>query len=444
MKADVEFSERKSAPRGGTARSGAASGDKPGEPALVTALFSRRMAEPLAKAAVRLGMSADAVTVTGGLCWVLSLAVAPAAGLASWDRPSLASGLWALAAVFWCIGYELDVVDGSVARMTRSSSRAGFFLDAVFHALFKPYFLASIGIGLAFASAGADECGSGRGFLAFLALALLSIPANGAATTFGAEIALCEDVALGRLRPDGAANPALWLGSAEVAGSAASKRTSWRRAVATLVRETFSYYLQAPFFALPVVADLVLAGRWSGMNQFVRFFGSMPFTALCFVALALALAVRIPVRWVRDSRRLGRRVSLFRTSPIHMRYARHSLARLFFPALAVAAGLGLWLCWVCRAPASMSPWAGFFLVLAPFLVGGPAFGAEKATAAHVLCEEVGKGRLKPGPLADSLFCAFFDKSHLRRRTVGSALRRMNPVARVRDARSAFLSPFQPH
>ena len=38
---------------------------KPDEPALVTALFSRRLAEPFARLAVRLGISADAVMGKG-------------------------------------------------------------------------------------------------------------------------------------------------------------------------------------------------------------------------------------------------------------------------------------------------------------------------------------------------------------------------------------------
>ena len=104
---------------------------KPDEPALVTALFSRRLAEPFARLAVRLGISADAVTVAGGLCWMASLPLAPLAG---WMG---SPGLWAACATLWCLGYWLDVVDGSVARLTGTSSRAGFFLDCVFHLLFK-------------------------------------------------------------------------------------------------------------------------------------------------------------------------------------------------------------------------------------------------------------------------------------------------------------------
>ena len=53
---------------------------KPDEPALVTELFSRRLAEPFARLAVRLGISADAITVAGGLCWMISLPLAPLAG----------------------------------------------------------------------------------------------------------------------------------------------------------------------------------------------------------------------------------------------------------------------------------------------------------------------------------------------------------------------------
>ena len=435
---------------------------KPDEPALVTALFSRRLAEPFARLAVRLGISADAVTVAGGLCWMLSLPLAPLAG---WLR---SPWLWAACAALWCLGYWLDVVDGSVARLTGTSSRAGFFLDCVFHLLFKPAFLFSVGLGVLIGSN--DPLGLSGAVLA--ALAVLSLPANGAAPTSAAELALCEEVALGRLRPDGAASPALWLGAADVAAPAAEKRRTTLRAAKTLAQETLSYYLQAPFFALLVCADLALRAvadafyAHSSLAVFVCKW-EMPCTAFGFAVLSLVLYLRIPLRLARESRRLGR--------PTRAGRAGRVLARL--GALATALGAVALLLWPYAAPrlpndrrflplffglffapvaflllgaglraaaARATRRAGlpvhnryllraFDLLLAPAVVGAfavflagnydYAFGflfsfapdwpsmlllalaplaavacrpVASETLAHVLCQETGKGRLRPG------------------------------------------------
>ena len=435
---------------------------KPDEPALVTALFSRRLAEPFARLAVRLGISADAVTVAGGLCWMASLPLAPLAG---WMG---SPGLWAACAALWCLGYWLDVVDGSVARLTGTSSRAGFFLDCVFHLLFKPVFLFSVGLGVLIGSN--DPLGLSGAVLA--ALAVLSLPANGAAPTSAAELALCEEVALGRLRPDGAASPALWLGAADVAAPAAEKRRTPLRAAKTLAQETLSYYLQAPFFALLVCADLALRAVTDAFyaHSFLAVFvckWEMPCTAFGFAVLSLVLYLRIPLRLDRESRRLGR--------PTRAGRAGRVLARL--GALATALGAVALLLWPYAAPrlpndrrflplffglffapvAFLLLGAGlraatvratrraglpvhnryllraFDLLLAPAVVGAfavflagnydYAFGflfsfapdwppmlllalaplaavacrpVASETLAHVLCQETGKGRLRPG------------------------------------------------
>jgi len=440
---------------------------KPDEPALVTALFSRRLAEPFARLAVRLGISADAVTVAGGLCWMVSLPLAPLAG---WLR---SPWLWAACAALWCLGYWLDVVDGSVARLTGTSSRAGFFLDCVFHLLFKPAFLFSVGLGVLIGSN--DPLGLSGAVLA--ALAVLSLPANGAAATSAAELALCEEVALGRLRPDGAARPALWLGAADVADTAAVKRRTPLRAAKTLAQETLSYYLQAPFFALLVCADLVLHLAVRGTVVCDRgplvdaaYSWQMPCTAFGFAALSLLLFLRIPLRLVRESRRLGR--------PTRAGRAGRVLARL--SALSTALGAAALLLWPWAAPRipNERSWLPLFfglffapvaflllgaglragavratrraglpvhnryllrafdLLLAPAVVGAfavflagnydYAFGflfsfapdwplmlllalaplaavacrpVASETLAHVLCQETGKGRLRPGDAA---------------------------------------------
>ena len=435
---------------------------KPDEPALVTALFSRRLAEPFARLAVRLGISADAVTVAGGLCWMLSLPLAPLAGCLR------SPGLWAACAALWCLGYWLDVVDGSVARLSGTSSRAGFFLDCVFHLLFKPAFLFSVGLGILIGSN--DSLGLSGAVLA--ALAVLSLPANGAAATSAAELALCEEVALGRLRPDGAARPALWLGAADVADTAAEKRRTPLRAAKTLAQETLSYYLQAPFFALLVCADLALRSvvdafyAHSSLAVFVCKW-EMPCTAFGFAALSFVLFLRIPLRLARESRRLGRpmragragrvlaRLSALSTAlgaaalllwpwaapriPNDRRFLLLFFALFFAPVAFLLLGAGLRAAAVRATRRAGLPIHGryllraFDLLLAPTTVGAfavflagnydYAFGfffslaphwpialllclaplaavacrpVASETLAHVLCQETGKGRLRPG------------------------------------------------
>ena len=431
---------------------------KPDEPALVTALFSRRLAEPFSRLAVRLGVSADAITVAGGLCWMASLPLAPLAGWMSSPR------LWAACAALWCLGYWLDVVDGSVARLAGTSSRAGFFLDCVFHLLFKPAFLFSVGLGVAL---GCD----GPLAAALVALAALALPANGAAATSAAELALCEEVALGRLRPDGPARPALWLGAADVAAPAAEKRRTPLRAARTLAQETLSYYLQAPFFALLVCADAVFHAAVRGTVVCdctplvdAALSWRMPITGAGFALLSLALFLRVPLRLVRESRRLGRptragragralaRLSAlcaalgaaglaawpaaaeseaaFRAScdrlpflvlyfappallllgaalralaaratrragtPVHNRYLLRAFDLLLAPtvvgalALRLASEAGS----VCSGP--LQPFL-VVLVLAP-LAAVACRPVASETLAHVLCQETGKGRLRPG------------------------------------------------
>ena len=172
------------------------SSEKPDEPALVTAMFSRRLAEPFARLCVRLGIPANAVTVAGGACWIVSLALPPLAGFA---LPKEAAGglgpaawLWLAAAALWCLGYFLDVVDGSVARLTGTGSTAGFFLDYVFHVLFKPAFLFSVGLGLlpVFTWVFVGTEGMPWLGLAFFLVLVLSVPANGSQASHAAELAL--------------------------------------------------------------------------------------------------------------------------------------------------------------------------------------------------------------------------------------------------------------
>lgn len=270
---------------------------KPDERALVTALFARRLAHPLVVAADALGLSANAVTVLGGLCWMVSLPLAVFAGRAG-SLP-----LWFACGALWNAGYLLDVADGSLARLHGASSRAGFYLDYVFHLLFKPAFLASVGIALALANGGSP---------ALLVLAALSVPANWSASSSAAEHVLCEEIGRGRLGVSGTPR-FLWFGLTDIADSAADKAASpWRRAK-TLAAETVSYYLQAPFFSFAVLADILLGGSAAlpggacgrAVSAFLGAGGSvaMPCTLFCFCALSAVFIARIPFRVARDYRR---------------------------------------------------------------------------------------------------------------------------------------------
>ena len=387
------------------------SSEKPGEPALVTAMFSRRLAEPLARLCVRLGIPANAVTVAGGACWLVSLALPPLAGAATLAPRFHAAvpWLWLAAAALWCLGYFLDVVDGSVARLTGTGSTAGFFLDYVFHVLFKPAFLFSVGLGLfpAIVAVENDAPLALPFLLAYLAVLLLSVPANGSQASHAAELALRAECAAGRLRP-GEGPAELWLGADAVAAPAAAKRGTPRRTLATLAREVTSYYLQAPLFALAVALDAV--------PILVRGKPLVPggLTFFLWFALGALLAIRIPLRCARERRRLGLAPCeppppspaprphgppypfgrAAGSTPSRLRRA----ARLFFLRLAWEPLLFLLVCHFFLVIGMPTPDSAVFsdwplalvLALLPFsaVLLAPA---EEVAAAHVFCQTAGKG-----------------------------------------------------
>ncbi|MGN0845381.1 MAG: CDP-alcohol phosphatidyltransferase family protein [Kiritimatiellia bacterium] len=273
---------------------------KPDEQALITNLFARRLAHPLALAAYACGLGANAVTILGGLCWILSTPVVVIAGFLSASHNTPAGMLcWFLAGCLWNLGYVLDIADGSLARMTGSASRRGFFLDYVFHLLFKPAFLASIGIALALMHGNS---------LPLLLLAILSIPANWSASSSAAEHVLCEETGKQHLPPLPApADPAhesrpsgksLWLGLSDISEPVSMKKRSLVSAVRTILTEILSYYGQFTFFSLTVLADLVLSFLKLPVPRF-------PCTTLSFILLTLFFLFRVPFRVARDYRRFG-------------------------------------------------------------------------------------------------------------------------------------------
>ncbi|MGI5868406.1 MAG: CDP-alcohol phosphatidyltransferase family protein [Kiritimatiellia bacterium] len=263
---------------------------KPDEPAVVTELIGRRLAHPFAVLAHKLGLSPNAVTVIAGLCWMASTPLAVCAGWLMGNGHSRAGlAVWFFCGFLWNAGYVLDLADGSLARMTGRASMSGFYLDYVFHLLFKPAFLASIGMGLHLAHGGG---------LVWLLLAVISIPANWSAPASAVEHVLCEEFGKGRLKPaqdDPAAFRALWLGVTEMNESAHHKRASIRTMLRNLVLEIFSYYGQFTFFSVAVLADVLLACVVAV---------PLPVTSICFVALTAAMCLRIPSRVAREFRRV--------------------------------------------------------------------------------------------------------------------------------------------
>ena len=123
----------------------------------------RRATEPLARAALRLGLHPDQVTIGGFLLGLAAL-------------PALALHFWPLALALIALNRLADGIDGAMARLTRPTDR-GAFLDIALDFLF--YALVPLGFALAdparnalpAAALIAAFVGTGSSFLAFAAIA---------------------------------------------------------------------------------------------------------------------------------------------------------------------------------------------------------------------------------------------------------------------------------
>jgi len=242
-------------------------------------------------------MSANAVTIIAGMSWILSL---PAVIVAGWlMRSNTTAAGWVMLFVsgfLWNAGYVLDLADGSLACMTKTANATGFYLDYVFHLLFKPAFLASIGIALFLLQDGG---------LAYLILAILAIPANWSASSAAAEHVLCEETAKGWQSPDSATDAAidadakqrLWLGSTDSHVSAQRKTDGAFMMMRVVAQEILSYYGQFTFFSITVLLDFIASRFWKLSLK-------LPVTTVSFVLLSVFLISRVPFRVWRDYKRI--------------------------------------------------------------------------------------------------------------------------------------------
>ena len=279
---------------------------KPGEPALTTELVGRRIAYPFALLAKKLGLSANTVTIIAGLCWMLSLPLPFLAGLAYLSlNTTLSVSLWLTAGFLWNAGYIFDIADGSLARMTGTSSKRGFYLDYVFHLLFKPAFLASVGLGVFFMAGN----GSNFLFVMIFVLSLFSIPANWSATQSAVDYVLSDTTGKNRDKIPGTSLGEkdfrrLWLGSSDMIESAAEKRSAPVRFLKTCVQEVFSYYGQFTFFSITVLVDMVYL-HFCDKTIFLNRLIAMPITTFFFIFITVILIIRVPFRIYRDYKRIA-------------------------------------------------------------------------------------------------------------------------------------------
>lgn len=104
-----------------------------------TRWINRRLARGVAAAAVRIGMTPNAVTLLSAAMSAAGIAVIAAA------PPSAGSGV--AAAVLLAAGYVLDSADGQVARLSGASSPAGEWLDHVVDAIRSPAIHLGVAVG---------------------------------------------------------------------------------------------------------------------------------------------------------------------------------------------------------------------------------------------------------------------------------------------------------
>lgn len=257
---------------------------------LLTAWITRRLAYPIAWLAYRLGICPDAVTITGGLCWVASVPLLIVAG--NWlTQPALATRGWAgigVAVCLWHAGAILDVADGSLARMQGKSSMSGAYVDFVFHLIFNPMFLVSLGV-LSYLC---------HPHIGYLVLATLSITSNWGLAFAAKEHVLCEEIAGGNDRLADLSSDRryrLYIDSPRTREPAADKRSS-RRVLHALLAEFLCFPGQYTLLTVPLIADF---GRFLATGN-----RSCLFLRIAFAITAGLNVLRVPFRIRREFHKL--------------------------------------------------------------------------------------------------------------------------------------------
>lgn len=258
-------------------------GEKKDEFFLLTALISRRLVYPVALMFCKLGVSANAVTIMGGVLWVLSSSVLLIAGwLLSQDYILFGYVLLLLSLLMVNLGYILDVADGSIARIKGTSSSGGHFLDYVFHLLFHPMYFCSIGIFLYLIT----------GWVFYLVIGVLAICSGWGVSFCAKEHVLCEQIAKNAFEPSKLTKDEryqIYIDS--MATRQSVKKKTGLKVYITLIKEILLFPGQYTFISVVIFADLFL----------IRYFGSgFILLQVAFTSIALVTISCVPLRIKRE------------------------------------------------------------------------------------------------------------------------------------------------
>jgi len=254
---------------------------------LVVMMLYRRLAFPLAVMFRKLGFSANNVTVIGGCLWVISVITMIFSGQLWVQQHHFTSVIFlVLTAFLWNFGFVLDVADGSLARMTDSSSSAGSYLDYCFHLIFHPMFLCSLGIFLFIIS----------GSLFYCILGVLSTFCGWGVSFSAKEHVLCESIANGdhdssKFSED--ERYRIFVDSVKSKTVVADKRKT--ALLKTVLIEVLGFPGQYAVVSLIILADILL----------LQFFDSeFVLLKITFVFMVLVPLFRVPFRLRREFKTL--------------------------------------------------------------------------------------------------------------------------------------------
>lgn len=272
---------------------------KTDECALITSLFARRLVLPLVKISVRLGLSANLVTIFGGLSWFASLfTIVVAAHLFAIKSYIFSILVLFFTAFLWVWGYVLDVVDGSLSRYYKTSSLRGFYLDYVFHLLFKPGFVVSIGAALSLLNKSS----------LWIYFAILALAANWTCAESASEHVLCEEIGKGRLEPhllSKKIRKSVFLGTTDIKSSAKNKKKGFFKTLYTLLKEILNYYGQSVFFAFLAIIDCVMMIVHYMSSSHDPYVWNWRILTWGYLVLFSLLILRIPFRIYREYKRIA-------------------------------------------------------------------------------------------------------------------------------------------